>query len=141
MARPKKSEESNVIPLQRQSGSNITALKRDIGEVSNQIIALKKDRAGINAEIAECRAKAERMGIKKQALDLAIRYREMDAEQRENFDESYSLAREANGVPFSAQLDMFDEETDASPANAPRVVLTPEQNAAEQAEGEAALAV
>lgn len=110
MAKTKAPKET--VNLQRQSGSNLTALKADIGKLSIEVINLKAKRAEVNAEIAECRAKAKRMGIKPKAFDLAIAYREMDAEQRENFDESYAIAREANGVPFKAQLDLFDEERD-----------------------------
>jgi chorismate mutase len=110
MAKTKAPEET--INLQRQSGSNLTALKNDISKLANEVISLKAKRAEVNAEIAECRAKAKRMGIKPKAFDLAIAYREMDAEQRENFDESYAIAREANGVPFKAQLDLFDQERD-----------------------------
>tara|TARA_Y100000034_G_C6768191_1_gene342558 strand:+ start:404 stop:751 length:348 start_codon:yes stop_codon:yes gene_type:complete len=85
-------------------GSNIGAVKKEIAELADQVIALRISRGEINAEIAAKRARVEELGIKKRAFDYAVKYKEMDIDQRRELDTSYAIAREAVGVPIEAGL-------------------------------------
>jgi hypothetical protein len=102
MAKKPTSDEAKV-------GSNIDKLKEAIVAGVNSIEALKMDRTAVNEKIAAIRADLEAKGIKKTALDMAMRYINMDETQREGFDVAYTIVREAMGQPIKTdQLDMSE---------------------------------
>jgi len=89
-------------------GHNMNGLLKEIKEGVDSVIQLKKERAEINASIAEVRSRMEAKGIKKKAFDAALRYLEQDEEQREGYDMAYAIARKAVGLPM--QGDLFEDE-------------------------------
>lgn len=107
------------IPLNRQSGANLTKTKDDIKKAAQEIIRLKKKRAEINADIASQRAKVETYGIPKRAFDAALAYFEAEEDKQRDFDAGYQIVREALGV----QMDLFtaaDASTDSDQRRAPK---------------------
>lgn len=114
MATAKKKDEAPA----PQMGSNIGGVLDFVRNAKERVIELKKKRTEINAELKAIREGVEAKGVQKRAFDLALSYFESDPEQREGFDESYIIAREAMGLKVKgAQLDIF-EQTQA-PAQAP----------------------
>lgn len=126
-----------------QGGANITEIKKQGLNLAEQFIQAKKERTLINEKLGQIRAAAEELGIPKKAFTDAIKYKELDIDKREGYDEGYALMRETLGVPVSEQLDMFDDttpDTDAEwDAAAPKPDAVAANEAAEQAEGEALL--
>lgn len=61
-------------------------LLQKIQTAINAVKQLKNDRADTNAEIAAVRANMEALGIPKPAFDMAVKYINMDPEDREGFD-------------------------------------------------------
>lgn len=105
-------EPHNVVKL----GGNLDPLKQDIMEARDKVLALKKKRDEINADIQSIRTNLEAKGITKKAFDDALRYFEQDPDKRAGYDEAYIIAREAMGFAVKgAQLDMFDGGADADP--------------------------
>lgn len=86
------------------SVTNLTETKDIIRNAVPRIVNLKRQRKELNAEIAAEREKVNGAGVSKQALDHAIRIKEMDPEDRQRFDESYAIARDAIGLPQSRSL-------------------------------------
>ena len=96
-----------------QAGSNISVLKRDIKAGVESIENLKEERAAVNDKIASIRTDLQAKGIHKTALDMAMKYLNMDPDKREGFDIAYDIVREAIELPV--QVDLFegkDEKTD-----------------------------
>lgn len=92
--------------------TNLTETKDIIRNAVPRIVNLKKQRKELNAEIAAEREKVNGAGVSKQALDYAIRTKEMDPDDRQHFDESYAIARDAVGLPQSRSLFDFIESPD-----------------------------
>lgn len=87
-----------------KTGNNLSeTMKKIQGAISN-VRQLKNDRSSINEDIAAVREGLQALGIHKQAFDMALRYLDMDADKRQNFDLAYSLVREAGGLPLQADL-------------------------------------
>lgn len=84
--------------------TNLTETKDLIRNAVPRIVNLKNQRKSINEEIAAEREKVNAAGVSKKALDHAIRVKEMDPEDRQHFDESYAIARDAIGLPQSRSL-------------------------------------
>lgn len=123
-----------------QGGANITEIKKQGLSLAEQFIQAKKERTLINEKLGQIRAAAEELGIPKKAFTDAIKYKELDIDKREGYDEGYALMRETLGVPVSEQLDMFDDTTpDTWDAEEPKPDAVAANEAAEQAEGEAIL--
>lgn len=100
-------------------GDKVTNLSESKDIIRNnvpKIVNLKKRRKDLNAEIAALREEVNAVGVPKQALDYAIRVREMDPDVRAAFDEGYAIARDAIGLKMSGSLFDFIE-TPAAPAN------------------------
>lgn len=94
--------------------TNLTETKDIIRNAVPRIVNLKSQRKELNAEIAAEREKVNAAGVSKSALDYAIRTKEMDPEDRQHFDESYAIARDAIGLPQSRSLfDFIDSSDDA----------------------------
>lgn len=89
-------------------GGNLTALKAEISEAVSKIESLKADRASVNDDIAAIRSDLAAKGIPKKCLDMAMAYMNMDADKREGFDIAYGIVREAIGLPFDGQGELFD---------------------------------
>jgi uncharacterized protein (UPF0335 family) len=93
--------------------NNLTSTKREIKQVAEAVQRMKDERQEINESIAERRAKLVTLGIPKAAFDMAMKYLNWDEDKRRGFDTAYSIAREAIGLPFNDQGDLFvpeDEE-------------------------------
>ena len=90
-----------------QDGSNLGPLKQEIAETAGKIGKLKQDRQAINDDIKALRENMQAKGIKKEALDMAMKYVGWDVDKREGFDLAYSIVREALSLPFKAQGDLF----------------------------------
>jgi uncharacterized protein (UPF0335 family) len=100
-ARPGDSESGGV--------TNLTETKAVIKESVAQILRLKTQRKEINAAIGEHRAHVKKYGVPTGALDLAIRMKEADVEDRQAMDEGYIIAREALGLGIQRSLfEMLD---------------------------------
>lgn len=85
-------------------GHNLTETTKMIEKAIADIRDLKGKRKSINEDIAAIRENLHSKGIHKQAFDFAIRYLDMDVDKRQSFDISYSLVREAGGLPLQADL-------------------------------------
>lgn len=96
-----------------QSGHNLTKLKQDIVEGIQKISQQKQERQACNEEISAIRADLEAKGIPKKALDMAMQYMNMDPDKREGFDVAYDIVREAVGLPYDAQGDLFAQTDQA----------------------------
>ena len=112
-------EKETPVPLERQSGSNLTAIKRDLLKAKNQVLDINRKIKELQAEKQHVRDGVETMGIPKKAFDAAIRVAEMDADKRQAYDFGYEITRDAVG----AQMDLFsaaDDEAEANPRNKPK---------------------
>lgn len=112
-------EKTEPLPLERQSGSNVTAIKRDLLKAKNQVLDINRRIKELQAEKQHVRDGVEAMGVPKKAFDHAIRVAEMDPDKRRAYDFGYEITREA----VNAQLDLFtpaDEEREANPRNKPK---------------------
>jgi len=107
-AKPKDADGSPVV--------NLTEAKEAVREAVTTIISLRSDRKEINAAIGEQRARCKNLGVPPAALDLAIRMKESDPEDRKKHDEGYLIARDALGLRL--QLDMFEGGEGKAPAAA-----------------------
>lgn len=92
--------------------TNLSETKDIIRNAVPRIVGLKLKRKDINAEIAAEREKVNACGVPKQALDHAIKIKEMDPDVRQEFDEGYAIARDAIGLPQSRSLFDFIEASD-----------------------------
>lgn len=99
-----------------QAGSNISALKRDVKTGVERIESLKDDRSAINDDIAAIRSDLQAKGIHKTALDMAMKYLNMDPDKREGFDVAYDIVREAIELPVDHR-DLFDDASDGKVTN------------------------
>ena len=88
-------------------GSNISALKTDIVNGIAKINQHKAARSAANGEITAVREDMKAKGIPKKALTMAMAYMDLDPEAREGFDVAYDICREAVGLPYNAQGDLF----------------------------------
>lgn len=115
--------------------TNLSETKDIIRNAVPRIVNLKKQRKELNAEIAAEREKVNGAGVSKAALDYAIRTKEMDPDDRQHFDESYAIARDAIGLPQSRSLFDFIESPDeeAEGGEAKRPLSGPEALAAARA--------
>lgn len=92
--------------------TNLTGAKEIIRNSVPKIVGLKLKRKELNAEIAAEREKVNAAGVSKNALDYAIKVKEMDPEDRAHFDEGYAIARDAIGIPQSKSLFDFIASSD-----------------------------
>lgn len=96
--------------------TNLSETKTVIKEAVAKILGLKTERAEINAAIGEQRARVKNYGVPPAALDLAIRMREADPEDRQKMDEGYAIARDALGLGLQRSLfETLDENLDEKP--------------------------
>lgn len=107
------------LPLERQSNSNLTKIKKDLAEARDRVKAINLEIKELQAEKQHIRDGVEAMGIPKEAFDQAIRVAEMDPDKRRAYDFGYEVTREA----LNAQLDLFtsvDDQNESKPANKPK---------------------
>jgi hypothetical protein len=115
----KSDDEPEMIPLERQSGANLTAIKRDLKKAKDEYLSNKRTITELNAENNAIRKRVIASGIPAKAFTHAINRAEMEADKREEYDHGYEIANEAFGHP----IDLFtplDEVQDANPKAAPR---------------------
>lgn len=101
--------------------TNLTETKDVVRTAVAEIIRLRNQRKELNAAMGEQRARVKNYGVPPAALDLAIRMKEADAEDRQKHDEGYAIARDALGLGLGLQRSLFealDERLDAE-AKAP----------------------
>lgn len=84
--------------------TNLSDTKKVIQEEVAKIMRLKGERKELNAAIGESRARVKNYGVPPAALDLAIRMKEADAEDRQKHDEGYAIARDALGLGLQRSL-------------------------------------
>lgn len=111
--------------------TNLTATKEIIRNEVPAIINLIAKRKELNAEIAERRERVNATGVPKKALDHAIRIRQMDPDDRQQFDEGLAIARDAIGLPMSQSLfDFIKSDDDTEEASAETVAAASAGNGA-----------
>jgi len=88
----------------RRGVTNLTETKEVIREAVAKILTLKNERKELNAAIGEQRARVKNYGVPPAALDLALRMKEADPEDRQLHDEGYAIARDALGLGIQASL-------------------------------------
>lgn len=97
---------------------DLTKVKKEVAKSLKRVEELKHSREDTNEEISSIRTKMVTMGVPKKAFDLALAYKLMDEDKRRGLDAGYALAREAIGLPFDAQGELFipsedeEEQTD-----------------------------
>lgn len=84
--------------------TNLTETKEVIKTEVARIIGLKSQRKEINNAIGEARARVKNYGVPPAALDLALRMKEADPEDRQKHDEGYAIARDALGLGLQRSL-------------------------------------
>lgn len=97
---------------------NATEQKKIIAEAAANIIRLKASRAEIRAAITEERGKIKSLGIKAQDFQVALRYYELEAEDRNPAIDNLRLCFEALGIGQQASL--FPDEAAIEGARAKR---------------------
>jgi uncharacterized protein (UPF0335 family) len=95
---------------------NLTKLKKDLNSAAKKINAKKEERKAINDDINALRQDLAARGIPKAAFDMALKYMNWDEDKRKGWDAAFALAREAIGLPFNDQGELFvpgeEEEED-----------------------------
>ena len=100
---------------------NLSNARTVVATSVKKILQLKEQRAKINAQIASERAQCKEVGVPPAALDLAIRMKELDPEQRAAIDEGYLIARQAIGLAI--QPDLFASlNEEVAKAGGPEIV-------------------
>lgn len=100
--------------------TNLSETKAVIKEEVAKILRLKGERKEINAAIGESRARVKNYGVPPAALDLAIRMKEADPEDRQKMDEGYAIARDAMGLGLQRSLfESLDEDLTPRGPSAP----------------------
>lgn len=91
-------------------GSNLTELKKDIVKAVADVEKFKADKKSTGEDIQAIRENMASKGIPKKAFDMALKYKDMDPSDREGFDTAYAIMREAIGLPFIEQGDLFAKQ-------------------------------
>lgn len=84
--------------------TNLSETKEVIREAVAKIMKLRSERKELNAAIGEQRARVKNYGVPPAALDLALRMKEADPEDRQKHDEGYAIARDALGLGLQRSL-------------------------------------
>lgn len=108
--------------------TNLTETKQVIQEAVGKILRLRSERKELNEAIGEQRARVKNNGIPPAALDLAIRMKEADAEDRQKHDEGYAIARDALGLGLQRSLfEQLDERMDTEARSPKRHAKAPSE--------------
>lgn len=94
----------------------IAALKKEIKAGVDILIALKGSNQGNNEEASSIRSNLETKGIPREALSMAIRYRNWDEDKRRGFDAAYQLVRDSIGLKIQPDLFEFPDDDNADDA-------------------------
>jgi hypothetical protein len=100
-------------PPPQGGGSNFNLSKGDLAEIeqlTREIQALEKDRKAVNDDINAARSKIKAKGINMAAYNAAKTRKEMDPDDRDNFDRSAVMCNAALGV--TVQGDLFEAASD-----------------------------
>lgn len=101
-------KDKNVVEIGHNSEKIVEEF---VTKCRDEVLALQKKRADINAKIAEVRAAVEEKGVPKPAFDAALAYYKKDIDQRKGYDNGYIISRRAMGLPIKgAQLSLFTDE-------------------------------
>ena len=101
-------------PADAGPGHNFSLTREQLGQVeewTRDVQALEGRRSAINDQIAEKRGAIKALGIDMDAWRAAKRRKEMDPEDRANFDRSQAMVNAALGIPI--QGDLFQAGDDA----------------------------
>jgi hypothetical protein len=90
--------------------TNLSETKDVIRQEVAKIVGLRGQRKEINGAMAESRARVKNYGVPPAALDLAIRMKEADPDDRQRHDEGYAIARDALGLGLQRSLFEMIEE-------------------------------
>jgi hypothetical protein len=94
--------------------TNLTETKEVVRTAVAEILRLRNQRKEITAAMGEQRARVKNYGVPPAALDLAIRMKEADPEDRQKHDEGDAIARDALGLGLQRSLfEVLDERLDA----------------------------
>jgi uncharacterized protein (UPF0335 family) len=107
MAKRKQDGAAVAEAVSAENDARMISIKADIASAAQRVTRLKEERGEINEVIAEIRAHVVTLGVPKAAFDMAMKYASFDEDKRKGFDLAYSIAREALGLPVSAQGDLF----------------------------------
>jgi len=86
------------------AGHNLTEIKRTAAERIRAMVALQEERSEITAKITELRQGMVADGMNRAAVNAAVAYYKASDEQKEGFDTSYEILREAIGQPVQPGL-------------------------------------
>ena len=98
---------------------NATEQKKIIAEVASNVIRLKAEKAAIQEQITEQRGKLKSLGIKAADFQVALRYHELEVEDRNPALDNLRLCFEALGLGEQGSLfpsESGAEESDDKPA-------------------------
>ena len=102
-----------------KAGDNIAGLQKEVNDAINDIITLMGERTEINELIGEKRAMLVAKGLNRDAFASVIKFKRADVDQREAYDSTYALCREAIGLPVEGeQFKLMLEEGNDAPADA-----------------------
>lgn len=105
-------------PPAQGAGSNFNLSKGDLAKIeqwTREVQGLEADRKAVNDKINERRSSIKALGIDMSAWAAAKKRKEMDPDDRDNFDRSAAMCNAALGV--TVQGDLF--EAPAEPGNLP----------------------
>ena len=108
-AKKESKDAQNVIAM----GGNLTNVLDKLATAKERILQIEKEVKALNDEKKAIREGVEALGIGKRGFDNAFTYSKMSPEQREGYDDSYRLSREAFGMPIKDQLDLFKSDKKA----------------------------
>lgn len=99
----KRTENSDGDQPQDTRSDNASHVKKVIAEVAGIIIQLKGEKSAIQEQITEARGRIKSLGIKAAEFNVALRYYELQAEDRNTGLDNLRLCFE--GLGMGAQLD------------------------------------
>lgn len=106
-------------PPPQGAGSNFNLSKADLGKIeqwTREVQAFEADRKAVNDKINERRSSIKALGIDMTAWAAAKKRKEMDPDDRDNFDRSAAMCNAALGVTVQGDLFEAPVETGGMPA-------------------------
>lgn len=98
--------------------TNLTDAKDLIRNAVPEIINIDEKIKNLRDRRNELRSAVQAAGVTKGAFDLALKFRKMDPEDRQAFDEGFVIAREAVGLRVQRGLfEALNDDDDAEEGN------------------------
>jgi len=101
-------------PPPQGGGSNFNLSKGDLAKIeqlTREVQGLESERGEVNAAINERRASIKALGIDMNAWAAAKKRKEMDPDDRDNFDRSAAMCNAALGITI--QGDLFEQAAES----------------------------